>query len=236
MGKLKILSSQRINSSLLIFAQSQSWYITLIEHNLATDLAILIWRNMYLSMPLFQKITTPYIDRYISNIRLDSSWLFIRPWTRQYHSAFSPCACPRPTIDIGAGLVGHALGQSLELMIETLAPASIEPWMFLPLILTWQVDLDSKIFSLRKITAWPVLPNPPEPHFLSECPIPTQFSSVQLCLTLRTPWIAACQASLSITNSQSLLKPTSIELVMPSSHLILCHPLLLLPPIPPTNR
>ena len=42
------------------------------------------------------------------------------------------------------------------------------------------------------------------------------------------PWTAACQASLSITNSQSLLKLMSIELVMPSNHLILCHPLLLL--------
>ena len=51
-----------------------------------------------------------------------------------------------------------------------------------------------------------------------------------------TPWIAACQASLSITNSRSLLKLMSIELVMPSSHLILCCPLLLLPPIPPSIR
>ena len=51
-----------------------------------------------------------------------------------------------------------------------------------------------------------------------------------------TPWIAACQASLSITNSWSSPKPMSIELVMPSSHLILCHPLLLLPPIPPSIR
>ena len=51
-----------------------------------------------------------------------------------------------------------------------------------------------------------------------------------------TPWIAACQASLSITNSRSLLKLMSIESVMPSSHLILCHPLLLLPPIPPRIR
>ena len=50
------------------------------------------------------------------------------------------------------------------------------------------------------------------------------------------PWIAACQAFLSITNSQSSLRLTSIESVMPSSHLILCHPLLLLPPIPPSIR
>ena len=51
-----------------------------------------------------------------------------------------------------------------------------------------------------------------------------------------TPLIAACQASLSITNSRSSLKLMSIELVMPSSHLILCHPLLFLPPIPPSIR
>ena len=51
-----------------------------------------------------------------------------------------------------------------------------------------------------------------------------------------TPWIAACQASLSITNSRSSLKLTSIESVMPSSHLILGCPLLLLPPIPPSIR
>ena len=55
-----------------------------------------------------------------------------------------------------------------------------------------------------------------------------QFSSVQLlgCVRLfETPWITAHQASLSITNSQSLLKPMSIELVMPSNYLILCRPL-----------
>ena len=51
-----------------------------------------------------------------------------------------------------------------------------------------------------------------------------------------TPWTAARQASLSITNSQRLVKLMSIESVMPSSHLILCHPLLLLPPIPPSIR
>ena len=66
-----------------------------------------------------------------------------------------------------------------------------------------------------------------------------QFSSVQslscACL-FATPWITARQASLSITNSRSLLKLMSIELVMPSSNLILCHPLLLLPPIPPSIR
>ena len=67
----------------------------------------------------------------------------------------------------------------------------------------------------------------------------TQFSSVQSLSRVRlsvTPWTAACQASLSITNSRSLLKLMSIESVMPSSHLILCHPLLLLPSIFPSIR
>ena len=64
------------------------------------------------------------------------------------------------------------------------------------------------------------------------------FSSVQSLSHVRlfaTPWIPARQASLSIANSQSLLKPMSIESVMPSSHLILCCPLLL-PPILPSIR
>ena len=51
-----------------------------------------------------------------------------------------------------------------------------------------------------------------------------------------TPWTAACQASLSITNSQSLLKLMSIESVIPSNHLILCRPLLLLPSIFPSTK
>jgi len=64
-----------------------------------------------------------------------------------------------------------------------------------------------------------------------------QFSSVaQLCPTLCDPMNRSSQASLSITNSQSLPKLMSIEVVIPSSHLILCHPLLLLPSIPPSIR
>ena len=65
------------------------------------------------------------------------------------------------------------------------------------------------------------------------------FSSVQSLSHVRffaTPWIAARQASLSITNSRSLLRLKFIESVMLSSHLILCRPLLLLPPIPPSIR
>ena len=66
-----------------------------------------------------------------------------------------------------------------------------------------------------------------------------QFSSVQLLSHVQlivTPWTVALQASLSITNSQSLRKLMSIESVMPSNYLILCHPLLLLPSIFPNLR
>ena len=66
-----------------------------------------------------------------------------------------------------------------------------------------------------------------------------QLSSVQSLSRVRlfaTPWTTAHQASLSITNSQSLPKPMSTQSVMPSNHLILCHPLLRLPSIPPSIR
>ena len=67
-----------------------------------------------------------------------------------------------------------------------------------------------------------------------------QFNSVQFSRSVvsdsATPWIVARQASLSITISRSSLRLMSIESVMPSSHLILCRPLLLLPPIPPSIR
>ena len=65
------------------------------------------------------------------------------------------------------------------------------------------------------------------------------FNSIQSLsriLLFATPWTTACQTSLSITNCWSLPKPMSIESVMPSNHLIFCHPLLLLSPIPPSIR
>ena len=85
--------------------------------------------------------------------------------------------------------------------------------------------INNKVRSRGEVNAW----------------IKVQFSSVQfscsVCVWLFvTPWAAACQASLSITNSQSLLKLMSIELVMTSNHLILCCPLLLLPSIFPIIR
>ena len=88
-------------------------------------------------------------------------------------------------------------------------------------------------------------PSPPFSAFPHLCTsvifylVPRGISSVQLLSRVRlfaTPWIAAHQASLSITNSRSSLRLAPIESMMPSSHLILCRPLLLLPPVPPRIR
>ena len=70
-----------------------------------------------------------------------------------------------------------------------------------------------------------------------QTPLTNSISSVQLLSSVfANPWTAACQASLSITNAQNLLKLMSIESVMPSNHLILCRPLLFLPSIFPSIR
>ena len=76
-------------------------------------------------------------------------------------------------------------------------------------------------------------------EYILICKSSFQFSSVQSLSRVRlfaTPWIAAHQVSLSITNSWSPLKPMSIESIMPSNHLILCRPFLLLPSIFPSIR
>ena len=87
--------------------------------------------------------------------------------------------------------------------------------------------------------SWRKLPHPSYPRAIHTQWHTDQFSSVQSLSRVwlfATPWIAACWASLFITNSQSLFKLMSIKSVMPSSHLILCRLLLLLPPIPPSIR
>ena len=86
------------------------------------------------------------------------------------------------------------------------------------------------IFSCRT----PKLQLAAEQPLTGECSV--RFSRVSRVQLFVTPWIAAHQACMSFTNSWSSLKLTSIESVMPFSHLILCHPLLLLPPIPPSIR
>ena len=77
-----------------------------------------------------------------------------------------------------------------------------------------------------------------QPAYLTYMQSSVQFSSVQSLSCVRlfvTPWNAASQASLSITTSQRLLKLISVESVMPSNNLILCHPLLLLPSFFPAS-
>ena len=74
----------------------------------------------------------------------------------------------------------------------------------------------------------------PKAKFISFTSV--QVQSLSRVWLFMTPWIAARQASLSISNSQSSPKLLSIESVMPSSHLILCHPLLFLSPIPPSIK
>ena len=73
-------------------------------------------------------------------------------------------------------------------------------------------------------------------HQAWEAPVYISVQSLSRVWLFVTPWTAACQASLPITNSWSLLTLMSIESVMPSNHLILCHPLLLLPSIFPSIR
>ena len=95
------------------------------------------------------------------------------------------------------------------------------------------------LLSLAFLPQIPIYPSTAHTPPLLPAILIIQFNSVQSFSRVRlfaTPWTAACQASLSITNSQSLLKLMSIESVMPSNHLILCHPLLLLLSIFPSIR
>ena len=111
--------------------------------------------------------------------------------------------------------------------------------------LSWENPLEKEMAMYSSVSAWDI-PWKEEPGGLQSMGsqkswtwFSNQFSSVQSlsCVwLLATPWTAAGQASLSITNSWSPPKPMSIESVMPSNHLILCCPLLLLPSILPSIR
>ena len=112
-------------------------------------------------------------------------------------------------------------------------------------ITSWQIDgemvetVADFIFLSSKITADGDCSHEIKRHLVFGRKAMTNLRSDQSLSRVRlfgTPWIAAHQTSLSITNSRSSLRLRSIESVMPSSHLILCHPLLLLPPIPPSIR
>ena len=98
------------------------------------------------------------------------------------------------------------------------------------------IDISPRIYNTHVSSDWQVANKHMKRYPTSSA---IQFSSVQSLSRVRlfvTPWIAAHQASQSITNSRSSLRLTSIKSVMPSSHFILCCPLLLLPPIPPSIR
>ena len=110
----------------------------------------------------------------------------------------------------------------------------------IPLLVTMLLP-EHPAVPLARVIPGEVVPvsSPPSSLRLVEILTILQFNSVQSLSCVRlfvTPWTAAPQASLSITNSQSSPKFMSIELVMPSNHLILCHPLLLLPSIFPRIR
>ena len=108
-------------------------------------------------------------------------------------------------------------------------PASLFIWMFfIPTVSEGESGLQNASHTLP-----PISPRPLETHPSSPVAVVLLLSCGQL---FATPWTMACQTSLSITNSQSLLKLSSIELVMSPNHLILCHPLLLLPSIFPSIR
>ena len=103
---------------------------------------------------------------------------------------------------------------------------------------THAVRATTKTSSMADFSVCWTQADPSSPLLLTPIAL-VQLSSVQSLSRVRlfaTPWTAVCQASLSITNSLSSLKLMSIESVMPSSHLILCCPLLLLSPIPPSIR
>ena len=156
---------------------------------------------------------------------LSCVWLFATPWTvayqpppsmgfsRQEYWSGLPFPSPRDLPDSGIRPGSPAL--------QTYALIS-EPPQHRYLLPTWELYIQKLTRYLHLHDVW--------------APWLNQFSSVaQSCPTLMTTWPATHQASLSITNSQGLLKLMSIEAVMPSNHLILCCPLLLLSIFPATG-
>ena len=143
--------------------------------------------------------------------------LFVTPWTVAHQA---PLSMGFPRQEYRSGLPCPPPGDLLNPGIESISP--VAPALAGGILYHW--------------ATWkPTEEDESERKWNSS----VQFSSVQSLSHVRlfaTPWIAARQASLSITSSRSSLKLTSIELVMPSSHLILCRPLFLLPSIPPRIR
>ena len=160
-----------------------------------------------------------------------STW----PWL-QYSWNFPPSFCPHPTPNIG--------GWGFLLLFSCIGPLRLHVYLFCLNSYNSGVELlPEKRYSVVSIFNFCIGNVLTFLIWLEVCIYMEVISlqtlnmllSVQFCCShvsnSATPWTAACQTSLSITNSWSLLVFISIELVMPSDHLILCHPLLLLPSI-----
>ena len=151
-------------------------------------------------------------------------------WPHESQNARPPCPAPTPGV--------YSNSCPLSQWCHTAISSSVVPFSSCPQSLP-----ASGSFPMSQLFAWGGQSTGVSASS-SVLPMNTQDWSSQLnsvqplsrVWLFATPWIAARQASLSITNSQSLLKLMSIELVMPPNHLILCCPLLLLPPIPPSIR
>ena len=156
------------------------------------------------------------VSRYFSSVQLLSYiQLFVTPWTSAHESSLS---------------ITNSWSVSKLMSITWVMPSN---WY--PLLLPPSIFPSIKVFSNESVLCirWPKY------WAFSFSITSVQFSSVQSLSRVQlfaTLWIAACQASLSITISRSSLRLTSIKSVMLSSHLILGCPLLLLPPIPPSIR
>ena len=156
-----------------------------------------------------------------------SSWMLLPPSSPFYSSGLSQCTgfkCPVSYIELELVIYFTYGNIHVSMLFSQIIPPSLSP-------------TDQKVCSFICVSF-------AVPHIgssLSSFQIPyicVQFSSVQplsCVLLFATLWITAHQASLSITNSRNLLTLMSFESVMPSSHLILCRPLLY-PPIPPSIR
>ena len=194
---------------LLFFPLNSSWCC----------LVLRVINKPYTSNSFFLLLRTVSFSGYVC--MLSRVGLFATPWTAAHQA---PLSMRFPRQEYLNGLPFLSPGDLLTLGIKPGSPA-----------------LAGRFFTTEppeKITCWRSVCIINHHHLTSRYSV-ISFSLVQSLNPVWlfvTPWIAARQASLSITNTQSLLKLMPVELVMPSNRLILCHPLLLLPPMAPSIR